>query len=144
MWKLSVGPLNSPGYNCHFFKSSKHTFFSWILRHPIFPIFQCSTLISLLGWLNVNSWGSMYWIHKYPPSGYGKTPMLVIFGWKKSCRKMVRCGRDMVQIWWESPICLKPWISSFQNGLTFISTRNGCRDMTRRSWLLRAHFWVFV
>ena len=35
---------------------------------------------------------------------------------------------------------LKPCLSTFQNGLPFVSIRNGCRDMTRRSWHLRARF----
>ena len=37
-------------------------------------------------------------------------------------------------------LMLKPCLSSFQNGLTFFSTSHGCRDMTRRSWPLRARF----
>ena len=35
---------------------------------------------------------------------------------------------------------LKPYISSFQNGLTFPPIPNGCWVMTRQSWLLRALF----
>ena len=38
---------------------------------------------------------------------------------------------------------LQPWISSFQNGLTFASIQSGCRDTTRQSWPLRAFFPCF-
>ena len=37
-------------------------------------------------------------------------------------------------------LMLKPCLSTFQNGLPLVSIRNGCRDMTRRSWHLRAGF----
>ena len=37
-------------------------------------------------------------------------------------------------------LMLKPYLSTFQNGLPFVSIRNGCWDMTRRSWHLRARF----
>ena len=36
------------------------------------------------------------------------------------------------------------WLSSFQNGLICLATRNGGRDMTRRSWVIRALFRLFV
>ena len=41
---------------------------------------------------------------------------------------------------WRRSLMLKPYLSSFQNGLICLSIFNGCRDTTRRSRPLRALF----
>ena len=37
-------------------------------------------------------------------------------------------------------LCCSPVISSFQNGLVCLSSRNDCGDVTRQSWDIRALF----